>query len=70
MKAVDTKLSGLCVKRDGEWRGWNCFVPAGHLVKSSVQVHRANRWDLKGVLAASRRLTGALVNWELGGEGE
>lgn len=37
-----------------------------HLVESGVQVHRASKWDLKEALAASRRLSGALINWELG----
>lgn len=41
-----------------------------HLVESGVQVHRASKWDLKGALAASRQLSGALINWELGREGE
>lgn len=52
--------------------GWSggCLVPAEHWVESSVQTHRANKWDLKGVLAASGRRSGVLVHWELGGEGE
>lgn len=50
------------------WGGvrWGLPHAMEHLVESGVQVHRASKWDLKEALAASRRLSGALTNWELG----
>lgn len=57
------------MKRDGEWWEWGGVgLPRAMepLVESGVQVQRANKWDLKGALAASRRLSGALMNWQLG----
>ena len=56
------------VKKDGQW--WHCRAPVEHLMVSSVQVHRASKQDLKGVLAVRRRLSRASVNCELGEEGE
>lgn len=46
-----------------EWGGVGLPRAMEHLMESGVQVHRANKWGLKEALAASRRLSGALINW-------